>query len=113
MAKKEAVPSSWPCFSLDRVVLFKFLTAEKLSKLAVGERAATEELLVLLEEGMWTGMQQQEAQRCVSCSPRLSLRRLGRSVCICLVFLLSDAFASPPRPYLLPHVAYFNASCHQ
>ncbi|XP_040083385.1 spatacsin isoform X2 [Oryx dammah] len=37
--------------------------AEKLSKLAVGERAATEELLVLLEEGMWTGIQQQEAQR--------------------------------------------------
>ncbi|XFF81322.1 hypothetical protein AB1E18_007541 [Capra hircus] len=37
--------------------------AETLSKLAVGERAATEELLALLEEGVWAGMQQQEAQR--------------------------------------------------
>uniref|UniRef100_A0A8C2NR63 Spatacsin C-terminal domain-containing protein n=1 Tax=Capra hircus TaxID=9925 RepID=A0A8C2NR63_CAPHI len=31
--------------------------AETLSKLAVGERAATEELLALLEEGVWAGMQ--------------------------------------------------------
>lgn len=113
VAKKEAVPSSWPCFSLDRVVLFTFLIAETLSKLAVGERAATEELLALLEEGVWAGMQQQEAQRCVSCSPASLSGDGAVPGCSCPVFLLSDAFASPPRPYLLPHVAYFNASCHQ
>ncbi|KAF4017726.1 hypothetical protein G4228_008887 [Cervus hanglu yarkandensis] len=37
--------------------------AEKLSKLAVGERATIEELLVLLEEGIWNNLQQQEIER--------------------------------------------------
>uniref|UniRef100_A0A8C3YCV2 SPG11 vesicle trafficking associated, spatacsin n=1 Tax=Catagonus wagneri TaxID=51154 RepID=A0A8C3YCV2_9CETA len=37
--------------------------AEKLSKLAVGEKATTEELLVLLEEGIWHNIQQQEIKR--------------------------------------------------
>ncbi|XP_019500417.1 PREDICTED: spatacsin [Hipposideros armiger] len=37
--------------------------AEKLSKLAVGEKASKEELLVLLEEGIWNSIQQQEIQR--------------------------------------------------
>ncbi|XP_012865545.1 PREDICTED: spatacsin isoform X1 [Dipodomys ordii] len=37
--------------------------AEKLSKLADGEKATTEELLVLLEEGIWNSIQQQEIKR--------------------------------------------------
>ncbi|KAF6352493.1 SPG11 vesicle trafficking associated, spatacsin [Rhinolophus ferrumequinum] len=37
--------------------------AEKLSKLAAGEKATKEELLVLLEEGVWNSIQQQEIQR--------------------------------------------------
>nr|XP_037865856.1 spatacsin isoform X3 [Chlorocebus sabaeus] len=37
--------------------------AEKLSKLADGEKATTEELLVLLEEGTWNSIQQQEIKR--------------------------------------------------
>ncbi|XP_037600045.1 spatacsin [Cebus imitator] len=37
--------------------------AEKLSKLADGEKATTEELLVLLEEGTWNSIQQQEIMR--------------------------------------------------
>ncbi|KAM7158209.1 spatacsin isoform 2-T2 [Molossus nigricans] len=37
--------------------------AEKLSKLAVGEKATIEELLVLLEEGIWSSIQQQEIKR--------------------------------------------------
>ncbi|XP_045628292.1 spatacsin isoform X2 [Ursus americanus] len=37
--------------------------AEKLSKLAVGEKATIEELLVLLEEGIWNSIQQQEMKR--------------------------------------------------
>ncbi|KAM6182026.1 spatacsin [Erethizon dorsatum] len=40
--------------------------AEKLSKLADDEKAATEELLVLLEEGTWNSIQQQEIKR-LSC----------------------------------------------
>ncbi|XP_066132692.1 spatacsin isoform X1 [Saccopteryx bilineata] len=36
---------------------------EKLSKLAVGEKATIEELLVLLEEGIWNSIQQQEIKR--------------------------------------------------
>ncbi|XP_059114916.1 spatacsin [Peromyscus eremicus] len=37
--------------------------AEKLSKLADGDRAATEELLVLLEEGVWNSIGQQGSNR--------------------------------------------------
>ncbi|XP_047591702.1 spatacsin isoform X1 [Lutra lutra] len=37
--------------------------AEKLSKLAVGEKATIEELLILLEEGIWNSIQQQEIKR--------------------------------------------------
>ncbi|XP_045678638.1 spatacsin isoform X1 [Phyllostomus hastatus] len=37
--------------------------AEKLSKLAEDERAAVEELLVLLEEGIWNNVQQEEIKR--------------------------------------------------
>ncbi|XP_037690027.1 spatacsin isoform X2 [Choloepus didactylus] len=37
--------------------------AEKLSKLADGEKATIEELLVLLEEGTWNSIQQQEIKR--------------------------------------------------
>ncbi|XP_048188243.1 spatacsin [Perognathus longimembris pacificus] len=37
--------------------------AEKLSKLADGEKATTEELLVLLEESTWNSIQQQEIKR--------------------------------------------------
>ncbi|XP_020952086.1 spatacsin isoform X4 [Sus scrofa] len=37
--------------------------AEKLSKLAVGEKATTEELLILLEEAIWNNIQQQEVKR--------------------------------------------------
>ncbi|XP_071070276.1 spatacsin isoform X3 [Dasypus novemcinctus] len=37
--------------------------AEKLSKLAHGEKATIEELLVLLEEGIWNSIQQQEIKR--------------------------------------------------
>ncbi|XP_065403936.1 spatacsin isoform X6 [Macaca fascicularis] len=37
--------------------------AEKLSKLADDEKATTEELLVLLEEGTWNSIQQQEIKR--------------------------------------------------
>ncbi|XP_076983833.1 spatacsin isoform X2 [Tamandua tetradactyla] len=37
--------------------------AEKLSKLADGEKATIEELLVLLEEGIWNSIQQQEIKR--------------------------------------------------
>ncbi|XP_058397457.1 spatacsin isoform X3 [Diceros bicornis minor] len=37
--------------------------AEKLSKLAAGEKATVEELLVLLEEGVWNSIQQQETKR--------------------------------------------------
>nr|XP_014702562.1 spatacsin isoform X2 [Equus asinus] len=37
--------------------------AEKLSKLAAGEKATTGELLVLLEEGIWNSIQQQETKR--------------------------------------------------
>lgn len=37
--------------------------AEKLSKLADGDRAATEELLVLLEEGVWDSIEQQGFSR--------------------------------------------------
>lgn len=48
-----------------------FLTAEKLSKLADGDRAATEELLVLLEEGVWDSIEQQGFSRFVSCNPSL------------------------------------------
>ncbi|XP_077737033.1 spatacsin isoform X2 [Canis aureus] len=36
---------------------------EKLSKLAVGEKATIEELLILLEEGIWNNIQQQEIKR--------------------------------------------------
>ncbi|XP_038436206.1 spatacsin isoform X2 [Canis lupus familiaris] len=36
---------------------------EKLSKLAVGEKATVEELLILLEEGIWNNIQQQEIKR--------------------------------------------------
>ncbi|XP_073067833.1 spatacsin isoform X1 [Manis javanica] len=36
---------------------------EKLSKLAVGEEATIEELLILLEEGIWNSIQQQEIKR--------------------------------------------------
>ncbi|XP_055990031.1 spatacsin [Sorex fumeus] len=37
--------------------------AEKLSKLAAGEKATTEELLVFLEESIWNSIQQQEIKR--------------------------------------------------
>ncbi|XP_004408728.1 PREDICTED: spatacsin isoform X1 [Odobenus rosmarus divergens] len=37
--------------------------AEKLSKLAVGEKTTIEELLILLEEGIWNSIQQQEIKR--------------------------------------------------
>ncbi|XP_060030535.1 spatacsin isoform X2 [Erinaceus europaeus] len=37
--------------------------AEKLIKLATGEKATGEELLVLLEEGIWNSLQQQETKR--------------------------------------------------
>ncbi|XP_015991677.2 spatacsin isoform X1 [Rousettus aegyptiacus] len=37
--------------------------AEKLSKLAAGEKATIEELLILLEEGIWNSIQQQEIKR--------------------------------------------------
>ncbi|XP_025775872.1 spatacsin isoform X1 [Puma concolor] len=37
--------------------------AEKLSKLAMGEKATIEELLILLEEGIWSSIQQQEINR--------------------------------------------------
>ncbi|XP_059861135.1 spatacsin [Delphinus delphis] len=37
--------------------------AEKLSKLAMGEKSTIEELLVLLEEGIWDSIQQQEIKR--------------------------------------------------
>jgi spatacsin len=43
-----------------------FLIVEKLSKLADGEKATIEELLVLLEEGIWNSIQQQEIKRFVS-----------------------------------------------
>lgn len=46
-----------------------FLTAEKLSKLADGDRATTEELLVLLEEGVWDSIEQQGFNRFVSHNP--------------------------------------------
>lgn len=56
-------------FSLDYFLLFVFLTAEKLSKLAVGEKATIEELLILLEEGIWNSIQQQEIKRFVELQP--------------------------------------------
>lgn len=74
-------------FSLDRILLFIFLTAEKLSKLADGEKATTEELLVLLEEGTWNSIQQQEIKRFVSCGLSLFSNKLIVPTCICLVFL--------------------------
>lgn len=55
--------------SLDYFLLFVFLTAEKLSKLAVGEKATIEELLILLEEGIWNSIQQQEIKRFVELQP--------------------------------------------
>lgn len=45
-----------------------FFTAEKLTKLADGDKATTEDLLVLLEEGVWTSVGQQGFSRFVSCS---------------------------------------------
>lgn len=55
--------------SLDHILLFVFLTVEKLSKLAVGEKATVEELLILLEEGIWNNIQQQEIKRFVEFPP--------------------------------------------
>lgn len=49
---------------------------EKLSKLAVGEEATIEELLILLEEGIWNSIQQQEIKRFVNCNPSLFSSRL-------------------------------------
>uniref|UniRef100_A0A2K6CZ81 SPG11 vesicle trafficking associated, spatacsin n=1 Tax=Macaca nemestrina TaxID=9545 RepID=A0A2K6CZ81_MACNE len=50
--------------------------AEKLSKLADGEKATTEELLVLLEEGTWNSIQQQEIKRLSSESSMVQFCRL-------------------------------------
>ncbi|XP_036299435.1 spatacsin isoform X3 [Pipistrellus kuhlii] len=49
-----------------RVSFIRESLAEKLSKLAGGEKAATEELLVLLEEAIWNSIQQQEIKRLYS-----------------------------------------------
>ncbi|XP_007933423.1 spatacsin [Orycteropus afer afer] len=55
---------SYKCGSEDAQYNFiRESLAEKLSKLADGEKAATEELLVLVEEGTWSNIQQQEIKR--------------------------------------------------
>lgn len=66
-------------------ILYIFFIAEKLSKLAVGEKATTEELLILLEEAIWNNIQQQEVKRFVSCNPNLFSSKLYFSVFVCLV----------------------------
>ena len=50
------------------VFLACIFTAEKLTKLADGDKATTEELLLLLEEGVWSSIGQQGFNRFVSCS---------------------------------------------
>lgn len=94
--------SSWPF--LFTIFCLYSLTAEKLSKLAAGEKATTEELLVLLEEGIWNSIQQQETKRFVSCSPNLFSSKFYCST-VCLPSRSSNTsyvFTNPPRPYLLP-----------
>lgn len=77
--------------------LFVFLTAEKLSKLAGGEKAATEELLVLLEEAIWNSIQQQEIKRFVSCNPSLlSSKFYCLNVCLPSLYQFLRCFHQPP-----------------
>ncbi|TKC36154.1 hypothetical protein EI555_020107, partial [Monodon monoceros] len=55
---------SYTCRSEDaQYNLIRESLAEKLSKLAMGEKSTIEELLVLLEEGIWDSIQQQEIKR--------------------------------------------------
>ncbi|XP_045380253.2 spatacsin isoform X3 [Camelus bactrianus] len=55
---------SYKCRNEDaQYSLIRESLAEKISKLAVGEKATIEELLVLLEEGIWNSIEQQEIKR--------------------------------------------------
>lgn len=88
---------SWPN------LLFIFLIAEKLSKLSAGEKATKEELLVLLEEGIWNNIQQQEIQRFVHCNLNLFPSKLYCSMYVCIVFLLiSQMFSANPSSQACP-----------
>lgn len=55
----------------------------------MGEKSTIEELLVLLEEGIWDSIQQQEIKRFVSCDPSLFSSKLHCSN-LCLLSLSSN-----------------------
>lgn len=55
----------------------------------MGEKSTIEELLVLLEEGIWDSIQQQEIKRFVSCDPSLFSSKLYCSN-LCLLSLSSN-----------------------
>lgn len=100
-----AVTTEMPSLNLSLLTKFccLFLAGEKLSKLADGEKATTEELLVLLEEGTWDSIQQQGVKRFVSCDPSL----FGRLVVVaCASCHTSGVTLKPARPQPVTHPAH-------